>query len=75
LKGEIRWEALVVTPKCLIQCFCADAVELREIGIEHHFFPANEEHQLDDILGLERESHEARKIAERARSAQLTNMN
>ena len=53
MKGEIRWEALLITPKCLIQCFCADAVEFREIGIEHYPFAANEEHELNDILGLE----------------------
>jgi len=28
-------------------CFCADAVELREIGIEHYLFAANEEHELN----------------------------
>jgi len=44
LKDEILGKAFSIAPKCLIQCFRADAIELRKIGIEHYLFVANEEY-------------------------------
>src|SRR5207247_9371711 len=86
LKHEVGRKAFPIPRDRLIQGTSLDAIERSEIRIEHHLFATNEEHQLHDILRLERESHclvrfrpacgggmKARKISERRKKGRSTN--
>jgi hypothetical protein len=44
LKDEIVSESVAIATQRLIERLGADAIELREIGIEHYLFTANEEY-------------------------------
>src|SRR5213076_3367643 len=57
LKHEVGREAFPIPRNRLIQGTSLHAIERSEIRIEHHLFATNEEHQLHDMLRLERESH------------------
>jgi hypothetical protein len=58
LKHEIRGEPVDIAFNRLIELFCLNAVELREVPVQHHFMPADQENAPFDVFDGEERFHE-----------------